>query len=275
MERIDPKAFNKTIQEADVRMLFNHNPDHVLARTKNGTLELGTDEAGLTYDGVINRDDPQAMSTHAKIARGDVDQSSFAFRVVAEEWRDASDEFDIPQRTILEAELFDVSPVTYPAYEGTDVGVRAASLGIVSSLLGLSERQRELLIRAIEDELELPDGFAQAIDVISPVFEGLLRSVEEEGTEDESESAAADKEESESAEEPSESEVGADEEEVEAGAPAAEEAPVQDEAEGETDDERKQRFDRWFARFTKLEGRMPTIGEIEAQFPSSATGETS
>lgn len=284
LERIDSSAFDKTIGEADVRMLLNHDPNHILARTKNGTLQLGTDDVGLTYDGEINRDDPSAVATHAKIARGDIDQSSFAFRVVEEEWREADDEFDLPQRTIKEAQLFDVSPVTYPAYEGTDVGVRGAALGLLSSMLGLPEKKREMLLRAMEDEIELPEDLARAVDIISPVFEALLRneeiSIPEEDViestlegEEEAEPAAAEEADSES-EEDSEPEVGPADE-AEPGEPAAEEAPDEEEVEGETDDERQNRYARWFAQFIEIEGRPPTIDEIERQFPSNAIGEPS
>lgn len=211
LERIDPKAFNKTIKEADVRMLFNHNPDTVLARTKNETLALGTDDVGLTYRGELNTDDPQAMSVHAKVKRGDVDQSSFAFRVIKEEWVEADTDGDtktLPKRTILEAQLFDVSPVTYPAYEGTDVGVRAAAdlaLNQVSVLLGLSEEARDNILAISErgDKDEFID-----------LLEGALHALREDEEEEEITPAV---------EKTPDEEAGADAPAEEA--PAAEEAP--------------------------------------------------
>jgi phage head maturation protease len=79
------------------------------------------------------------------IERGDVSQSSFAFRATKEEWDETG---DLPVRTVLECELFDVSPVTYPAYDDSEVGLRkvgekilaeARSAGLVrpSAIAGL------------------------------------------------------------------------------------------------------------------------------------------
>jgi HK97 family phage prohead protease len=156
-ERVAEDAFKRAVIENDVRLLLNHSPDGILARTKNGTLELSQDEIGLHYRGVLNPLDPFAISAYAKIARGDIDQSSFAFRVLEETWEEADTSVagDLPKRTIVKAELFDVSPVTYPAYEGTDVGARAAhdaALGALSMLLGLSDESREELFEAMTEE---------------------------------------------------------------------------------------------------------------------------
>lgn len=279
-ERIDPGAFDQTLKDgADVRLLFNHNPDTILARTANETLALDTDKKGLTYDGLLNADDPQAVSIHAKIARGDVDQSSFAFRVIREEWEDSDgDGKELPKRTILEAQLFDVSPVTYPAYEGTDVGVRGAALGLLSSMLGLTERKREMLLRAMEDEVELPEGFERAIDLISPIFTALLQSREVEGEEEEpsgdpvvpSVTEPLDPEGAPDSESDDEPEGEGGPEGDPSGEPAAEPAPDLQEAE----EEAERSFADWFQRFTQIEGRVPTSAEIAEQFPSSSTQET-
>ena len=121
-ELIAPGAFAKTIQEADVRGLWNHNPDYILARTKSGTLRLSEDNIGLAIE-ILPPDTQWARDLMVSMQRGDVDQMSFGFRTVKERWDGTVEQ---PLRTLLEVELFDVSPVTFPAYPQTDVGVRAA-----------------------------------------------------------------------------------------------------------------------------------------------------
>jgi HK97 family phage prohead protease len=129
-ERFAKGAFKQSINSgADVRYLFNHNPDAVLARTKSGTLKLSEDRAGLAVDAELA---PTSVGRDLAILmeRGDVNQMSVGFRVVKDEWEEVrgADSNVYERRTILEAELFDVSAVTYPAYEETDAGLRAADL---------------------------------------------------------------------------------------------------------------------------------------------------
>lgn len=120
-ERIAKGAFKKTIQEADIRALFNHDPNHVLGRTKAGTLRLQEDDRGLRIE--IDPPDTQfARDLITSIQRRDIDQMSFGFRTIKDQWDHQPDGSVI--RTLLEVELFDVSPVTFPAYPQTSVKVR-------------------------------------------------------------------------------------------------------------------------------------------------------
>ena len=121
-EKIAPGAFKEAIGKSDVRALWNHDPNYVLGRTKNGTLQIREDEQGLFYE-VTPPDAQWARDLVESIKRGDVDQSSFAFTVEAQEWDERSDPIT---RTIVKVrELFDVSPVTYPAYPTATSGVRS------------------------------------------------------------------------------------------------------------------------------------------------------
>ena len=124
VERIAPGAFTKTIQEADVRALFNHDASLILGRTKAGTLRLAEDKTGLLYD-VELPDTSYGRDLMVSIERGDVTQSSFGFRVIDDSWDRTDDGY--PMRTLREVSLQngDVSPVTYPAYSDTDVASRA------------------------------------------------------------------------------------------------------------------------------------------------------
>ncbi|NCB35628.1 MAG: HK97 family phage prohead protease [Clostridia bacterium] len=121
-ERIAPGAFAQAIQIDDIRALHNHNPDYVLGRNRSGTLILQEDNKGLHFD-VMAPNAQWARDLHMSVERGDVNQCSFSFRVIRDEWRtvDGQDE-----RTLLEVRLFDVSIVTYPAYEATEASARDA-----------------------------------------------------------------------------------------------------------------------------------------------------
>ena len=124
-EKISPGAFKKTIKESDVRALFNHSPDYVLGRNKAGTLRLSEDETGLAYE--VDLPDTQvAKDLYALIERGDVSQSSFAFKVVKEQRSDPEEGETLPLFVVKEARLYDVSPVTFAAYDETDVQAASA-----------------------------------------------------------------------------------------------------------------------------------------------------
>jgi hypothetical protein len=129
-EEIAPGAFDGALAAgADVRALINHNPEKILGRTKSGTLRCKTDDVGLSFD-CDTPDTQYARDLHVSIARRDIDACSFGFRVGPgnAEWSEEK----TPDGGILTirrinkiAELFDVSPVTFPAYPQTDVSARA------------------------------------------------------------------------------------------------------------------------------------------------------
>ena len=122
VERILPGAFDRALKEDDVRGLFNHDSNHVLGRTKSGTLKLSVDNVGLRYE--IDLPDTQSGNdTKTLINRGDVDGSSFAFIADGVERRR---EDGIEIREITSVQLFDVGPVTYPAYAATTADTRTA-----------------------------------------------------------------------------------------------------------------------------------------------------
>lgn len=119
-ERIAPGAFKRSLA-GDVRALWNHDPSYVLGRTLNGTLALEEDARGLRveitppaggiYDGFLDN-----------VRRGDVNQMSFAFSVVKDAWE--VDERGNKIRSLQDVRLYEVSPVTFPAYPTTEVGTR-------------------------------------------------------------------------------------------------------------------------------------------------------
>lgn len=124
VEVIAPGAFDECLaNNPDVRALFNHNPSAILGRTVSGTLRLSVDDTGLSYE-VEPPDTQLARDLVVSMKRGDVNQSSFGFVC-----QDAAWGFDevagVDIRTVKKAELFDVSPVTYPAYLDATSGVRS------------------------------------------------------------------------------------------------------------------------------------------------------
>lgn len=128
-EKIRPGSFAKSITKDDVRALWNHDSNYVLGRNTNGTLKLSEDTRGLHVE--IDPPDTQWARDHmVSIERGDVTQMSFGFFTVADDWNYPDEKGmakgKLAERELIEADLFDVSPVTYPAYPQTKVAVRSA-----------------------------------------------------------------------------------------------------------------------------------------------------
>lgn len=120
-ERVAPGAFTDAIGRDDVRALFNHDPNLVLGRSSAGTLRLTQDDQGLRYD-ITPPDTTTGRDVSALVSRGDVQGSSFSFDVEAQSWDYPKGA--LPVRTITRAKLYDVGPVTFPAYEQTTVSAR-------------------------------------------------------------------------------------------------------------------------------------------------------
>lgn len=122
VERIMPGAFDRALQEDDVRSLFNHDPNYLLGRNKSGTLRLSVDAVGLLYEV-----DPPASRADVvdSVQRGDVDGSSFMFEITDVAWREeARDEKTLIIREIRDVQLWEVGPVVFPAYEASTAGLR-------------------------------------------------------------------------------------------------------------------------------------------------------
>ena len=121
-EEVSPGAFATSIGEDDIRALWNHNSDYVLARNKSGTLRLSEDEKGLAIE-IDPPDTSFARDLMASLERGDINQMSFGFEVRKDTWEERED--DLPLRTLQEVKLWEVSPVTFPFYKDTDVATRS------------------------------------------------------------------------------------------------------------------------------------------------------
>ena len=120
-ETIDPHAFDETIGD-DIRCLTNHKSELVLGRTKSGTLTLRLDEHGLFGRVAINPNDRQAVDLYERVKRGDVDQCSFGFDILEQEYDYRQDGSVLT--TLKKVKLYEVSVVTFPRYEDTYVEAR-------------------------------------------------------------------------------------------------------------------------------------------------------
>jgi uncharacterized protein len=147
VERILPGAFDKALAESDCRCLFNHASDNILGRTKSKTCTLSVDEIGLRYR-VELPDTTCGRDCRISIERGDVDGSSFGFDVRSQNRREESDGKTI--RELLEIfPLYDVGPVTFPAYKATTTEVARRHLA------DAAHQERERLKRGADRQRKL------------------------------------------------------------------------------------------------------------------------
>lgn len=120
-ESVAPGAFSNTLGN-DVRALIDHDSRLVLGRNRAGTLELREDSHGLWGRIRINPNDQDAVNLYERVKRGDVDQCSFGFEIIRED-TEVHEDGSI-HWTIREVKLYEVSVVTFPAYEETSVSAR-------------------------------------------------------------------------------------------------------------------------------------------------------
>lgn len=119
-EKIAKGAFAGSVGSGDVRALFNHDPSQVLGRSKAGTLRMIEDDHGLAIE--IDPPDTQlGRDLSVLMERGDITQMSFGFFVRNDAWAKVNGAWE---RTLLDVDLLDVSPVTYPAYPQTEIALR-------------------------------------------------------------------------------------------------------------------------------------------------------
>ena len=144
-ERVVKGAFEETIQNDDIRALFNHDPNYVLGRNKAGTLTLEEDEKGLKVR-IVPPDTQWAKDLLVSIKRGDITQMSFGFTVILDRW---SYEDNIDVRELLKVKLYDVSPVTFPAYAQTECGVRSL-VDVIRTHQSEVEKSKEANKRKLE-----------------------------------------------------------------------------------------------------------------------------
>jgi HK97 family phage prohead protease len=138
-EVIAPGAFDYALQkDYDIRCLFNHESELILGRTKANTCKVFVNAQGnLEYTWVPDYENPTHVSVVRSIMRGDITQSSFAFTIREQTWTESEKYGNMGKRVVNVIEdLYDVSPVTYPAYEDTEADAR--------SIIKMRDEEREI-----------------------------------------------------------------------------------------------------------------------------------
>tara|TARA_R110002124_G_scaffold172842_2_gene340381 strand:+ start:504 stop:1124 length:621 start_codon:yes stop_codon:yes gene_type:complete len=145
-EYIERGAFTQElIDKSDVRALINHDPNLVLARSTSGTLNLRADEKGLRYEFEMP-ETSYGKDLAVSMKRGDISQSSFAFTISdgGDEW--STDDQGNNIRTIKKIErLYDISPVSYPAYSQAESDLIVAKRGLKEYKESLVEKEVDLI----------------------------------------------------------------------------------------------------------------------------------
>jgi uncharacterized protein len=145
IEYVKRGAFSKTLNDgADVRLLIDHE-GVPLARSKSGTLALEEDERGLRVEAELDPMNPDAARIMSAMKRGDLSQMSFAFRTIKDNWNT-----DRSVRELREVQLFDVSVVTFPAYEETVAELRKRNEPVtIAAVSTLSLRKNQVALQKL------------------------------------------------------------------------------------------------------------------------------
>ena len=140
-EEVSPDAL-VGVDLSDVKALIDHDTAKVLGRTKANTLSLSVDSKGLYDEIIVNESDQEAMNLYSRVQRGDVDQCSFGFEILNEEMIQNSD--GTVKFIIKSINLYEVSVVTFPAYQETAVEARSKQI----------EDAQKRTLQARKDELK-------------------------------------------------------------------------------------------------------------------------
>lgn len=166
-------AFRSTLERGDdVVALVNHNVDARLARRSAGTLDLAEEEARLAWS-IDTPDTATGRDTVEEIRRGDLNGSSFAFNVRSQRWSELD---GVNLRELLEVDLLDVGPATFPSYGGSTAQLRslfsgAEFAGLPAALVRFEQRADGLEPRGDDRDL-----VRRAIDRLEGVLRGDVNS---------------------------------------------------------------------------------------------------
>ena len=151
-EKIKSGAFDEALKrdDADVRALKNHDSNLILGRTTSGTLRLNTNSVGLQVE-IDPPDTNTGRDTVEEIRRKDITGMSFAFTTAEDDWKYLED--GNVERTIIKVgELFDVGPVTYPAYPDTSVAAR--SMDAHKEEVEQEKKEIETVVEKTDEEIK-------------------------------------------------------------------------------------------------------------------------
>lgn len=163
-EQVNPGAFTKTLKEGDARFLVDHDTSLLIARVSAGDLQLAEDDLGLAVDASLDTEVSYVRDLVRNVEKRRITGMSFGFQVVKDDWTteevstNDGNTAEVEVRTIQEVRLFEVSAVTFPAYEETDAALRALALRDDPDPLG----RRSHLIDRITAKQHEPGGSTRA-----------------------------------------------------------------------------------------------------------------
>ncbi|MBA3907866.1 MAG: HK97 family phage prohead protease, partial [Pseudonocardiales bacterium] len=169
-EEVAPGAFTKTLQEGDARFLVDHNTQLLVARVSAGDLRLSQDKVGLVADADLDTELTYVRDLHRNVEKRRITGMSFGFEVVTDDWSveevSTSDGMtaQVEVRAIREVKLYEVSAVTFPAYEETDAAIRAVLRRSNPDPLG----RRVKLLAQMSEERREPGGSTRGKPVQEP-----------------------------------------------------------------------------------------------------------
>ncbi|MEU0716833.1 HK97 family phage prohead protease [Streptomyces lavendulocolor] len=137
-EEIAPGAFSKTLDEGDARFLVDHDTRMVVSRVSAGSLRLVQDQLGLAVDADLDAELSYVRDLVTNLRNGNITGMSFGFQTVKDDWQTVEietkdgDTAEAELRVIREVKLYEVSAVTFPAYEDTDAGLRSVGVALAA-----------------------------------------------------------------------------------------------------------------------------------------------
>lgn len=145
VEVIAQGAFDESLQTKTQKALWNHNTDYVLGSVRAGTLALFIDNEGLRSE-ITLPNTTWGNDAYEAIRRKDVDGMSFGFRAIEDRWdKILHEDREIYRRTIIKAELYEVSPCVFPAYPDSEIDCR--SLHSYKTKANNDELRKKLILR--------------------------------------------------------------------------------------------------------------------------------
>lgn len=154
-EIIEPGALDGT-DLRDVRLCLNHDTSVVYARsrsnTPDSTMRIWTEEDGLHFKAGLDLENPLSKAYYSMVDRRDIDKMSFMFSVAEDTWEDLDTEH--PTRHIIKIRsIVEISAVTFPAYDSTEI--QARSKEALESARQQLESERQQKRTSLERDLEL------------------------------------------------------------------------------------------------------------------------
>jgi uncharacterized protein len=168
-EKFQKGAFRDYLSDSntDTKFLIGHDIDKVLGRRKNSTLELLEDDTGLFFRLTLP-DTTAGTDTHKSVKRGDVDKISVGFIPLLQEW-DETNEDDV-KRTIVKANLPEISLTAWPAYEQTSASARSIDEAYKEHR---AEKEKSVLETEPDKLAEQRKGFNKLKSKIYESYEGV------------------------------------------------------------------------------------------------------